>query len=346
MALQAGRMFAFSWNMDTDFITRSINCLEILGISREKIIESGQSFYAGIQPENHAQLQDLRNSLRPDCNSFQRGYKFTRPDGRNIWIEESGRGQFDSEGVLVRILGIAADVTHRHEMEMIRRESAARLVQWQEQDRARIARELHDDFGQRLAILSVTLDTLRLQDPAHLSVAKSKLDQAWHMVHELAVDLQRVTYDLHSGKVHHLGLSAALHSLCRDFSEQNPIALTFAGPPGRLPLKEQTELILYRISQEALRNIARHSEARSATVTLTDEPEIVRLVIFDDGKGLDPGQAEKSKGLGLISIRERVSMLGGKMEVRSSPGRGMTLEVIVPVESAPFNLPENGRVAI
>ena len=333
LAMQAGRMFVFDWELSSDALVRSVECIEMLGIARHQSRETGATFLERVHPEDRQTFAELPRFLRPDNRSYQRTYRVVRPDRTVVWVEERGRGQFDTAGRLTRIVGVAADITARREEELARRDWASRLVELQEQDRARIARELHDDIVQRLVLLAVTLERLKLHVPEQLAAMKEQLSEAWKYLHETATDLQRVSHELHSARLQHLRLPAALQSLCNDLRKQHSINATFDGPP-HMPLDESTELTLYRISQEALRNVTKHSRARRVTLELSRDSSGLRLRIFDDGVGFDSGRMIQGKGLGLTSMKERLAVIGGSLSIQSAPGKGTDLEIRIPAQAA------------
>lgn len=331
LALQSGRMFAFEVLWETGILSRSLDGAAILGLPHGQASETWQRHLSRIHPEDRSRLENAISGLSSQRRSYQVTFRISRPDGRIVWLEESGRGEFGPDGRLTRITGVCADVTIRKEEEAARRDWADRLVHYQEQDRARIARELHDDIGQRIALLALRLDGLRMGIDGKQRALKSSLDDAWREVHELGLDLNRVSHELHTMKLGVLGLPAALRSLCHDFSTQNSVGTTFVGPPDGTSFGERTDLTVYRIAQEALRNVAKHSGARSAQLTLETDGTTLRFQVKDDGVGFEGPGGVRKPGLGLLSMQERLTIVGGTMAVESSPGGGTILTIQVPL---------------
>ena len=191
---------------------------------------------------------------------------------------------------------------------------AARLIVAQEQERGRIGRDLHDDVGQKLALLSIELD--RLQAPGRLS----------RLVGEIAQDVHDLSHELHPSKLETLGLITAIRSLCRDMSRKYGIAIEFRHKGGPRELALEVSLHLYRIVQEALHNIVKHSGAKEALVEVDVALDTFDLRIADHGCGFFPA-LDGQDGLGLASIRERVRIVGGRFAIHSSPGMGTRLGV-------------------
>lgn len=213
-----------------------------------------------------------------------------------------------------------------HEM----RDLAGRLINAQEDERRRIARELHDDFSQRLALLSVELDLLAAAPPDTPSSAPGRLGEMATHVRDLSSEVHRMAYELHPAKLDQLGLVSAARAFAREVSQQSGVPIAFE--PGAIPRELPPELALglYRILQEALQNTIRHSGAAEARVEFRAETERIHLSVSDTGRGFDVEQARREGGLGLSSMQERVRLLHGTLAVTSVPGRGTRIEVSVP----------------
>ena len=214
---------------------------------------------------------------------------------------------------------------------------SARLVQAREEEQRRIARELHDEVGQALSAVKVELAVAERRIErisgarALLAEAQSSADSAIHSVRDLS-------HLLHPSVLDDLGLVAALDSLVTDFRRRHHIAVEFLHQGHDHRLQAETERAAYRIAQEALTNIARHGEATTGDVRLTTDPASLTITIEDNGVGFDVADVErpgKRRGLGLLSIRERVAGLGGTVRIESAPGRGSRIEVALPALEPP-----------
>jgi signal transduction histidine kinase len=210
------------------------------------------------------------------------------------------------------------------------RKLAALLIAAQEEERRRLARELHDDTSQTLAALAIELASLHRKAAGTDHGVRSGLQSVENSVHRLAEGIHDMSRLLHPSILDDLGLEAAIRTECERVSEREgfPVVFEVLDLPAELP--KDTALTLYRITQEALHNIAKHAEAQSAHVLLQGEDEYVTLEIEDSGKGFDPEQARQSSGLGLISMGERVRLLGGVLRVDSKPRSGARIRVEAP----------------
>ena len=214
------------------------------------------------------------------------------------------------------------------------RNLSQRLLGEQEAERARIGRELHDDIGQQLTILSIGLDRIR-SDPERAHNPQ-RLAQALDITQSISTSVRELSHRLHPSRLQLIGLVAGLDNLRRDLSPPHlPIAFNHRDVPAEID--PNIALCLFRVAQEALGNAVKHSDARNVWVDLTGGPSSVTLTISDDGKGFDVDLAPKA-GLGLMSMRERVESAGGVLEIHATPGSGTRLRVTVPTqvsESAP-----------
>lgn len=213
------------------------------------------------------------------------------------------------------------------------RDLAGRLINAQEGERMRLARELHDDFSQSLALLSVELEMFGRQSDPPPDELNNRMQEFSAQVKELSSDVHRVSHELHPAKLEQLGLAAAVRGFCKELSVAHQIAVRFE--PGEMPpfLPNHFALCLYRVVQEALQNVVKHSHATGATVRLDFRDGEVRLQIVDDGDGFDPATVQRGGSLGLVSMRERVRLVNGTLTVESKPGAGTRVEVRLMVPS-------------
>jgi signal transduction histidine kinase len=212
---------------------------------------------------------------------------------------------------------------------------AGRLIAAQESERHRIARELHDNLGQKLSLLCMDIDGLGAQTgvtPAALAQGIASLsERARDIVH----DVHCLSHDLHPPKLELLGLSPAVADLCRDVSSRSGVRIEFRQSVESPRVSGDAALCLFRVTQEALQNVVKHSGSKTATVYVTQAHRHIRLQVADDGKGF-AGGSNSGVGLGLLSMRERVHLAGGRIVIRSVPGRGTRVAVTLPTAPPPI----------
>jgi signal transduction histidine kinase len=242
------------------------------------------------------------------------------------------RGISDLRDANQRLSRADAEVTQHKVTEAALSMLSGRLMEAQEQERARIARELHDDLAQQAAALAVELhDVLRMVPSgtnAHVRV-RQICDQST----DLARGIQLVAQSLHSAKLELLGLAPAAASLCRDLSTRHPVKIDFTAEGVPENLSKDTALCLFRVLQEALSNAIRHSGGPQVIVTLRGTPKAIHLDVVDSGVGFDAETMSESRGLGLISMKERLNLVDGELHLESHLGAGTTVRARVPVRS-------------
>jgi signal transduction histidine kinase len=201
-----------------------------------------------------------------------------------------------------------------------------RLIEAQERERIRISRELHDDIGQRLAMLTSGLQQLK-EDPFE---ARGRIAELQKQSAEIADDIQSLSHELHSSKLQVLGLAVATKSFCQEFETQQKVEINFRSDDLPTPLPPDISLCFFRVLQEALRNAAKHSGVRHFEVRLWGTSGEIQLTVSDSGLGFDTEAAKTSRGLGLVSMAERLKMLNGTFSIESRPQHGTTIHARVP----------------
>jgi signal transduction histidine kinase len=257
-----------------------------------------------------------------------------RSDGGVIWLEESGHGFFDAKGKLLRTIGLVADVTDRKLAEEAISGVSRRLIEAQEQERARIARELHDDLSQRMALLQIGLEQFEKEMPGLSSRARQQLHDLAEASAEVSSAIHDISHELHPSKLDILGLVASIRSFCREFSQQHKLAVQFVHHEIQEEIPPDVSLCLFRIVEEALQNIVKHSGAGDANVELSGHGNQIDLCISDSGTGFSPKSARVESGIGLISMRERLRLVGGHLSVESGASFGTQIHVRIPLSSA------------
>ena len=259
---------------------------------------------------------------------FNMEYRLRRSDGEYRWVLDSGAPRFDVDGQFAGYLGSATDVTGHRLAEDALSNLNRRLLESLENERSRIARELHDDFAQRMALMAIELDSLgnALRNQEDMQVRVQRL---YDRAAQLSSDLQDVSHNLHPGKLEYLGLVAAADVFCRDMSAQHYVTVDFRHEAVPEHISKAIALGVFRVLQEALTNAVKHARTHEFTVTLRGEGDVISLEVVDRGIGFDV-QAH-GRGLGLLSMRERLALIGGGIAIDSQPGHGTAVRVHVPL---------------
>jgi PAS domain S-box-containing protein len=256
--------------------------------------------------------------------------RWDRKDGTTLWVRWEVRPWKTSNGSIGGLLILAEDITHRKQMQDELSTMSRKLIEAQEQERARIGRELHDDINQRLAVLGIKLKQMQ-DNPAEVG---SRLQELRKQTTEISNDVQALSRELHSSKLEYLGIVAAMRSFCKEFGDQQGMEVDFGSHdlPSPLPSPE-ISLTLFRVLQEALHNAAKHSGVSHFEVQLWGRPGEIDLTVSDSGAGFDTQATKEGRGLGLTSMQERLKSVGGELCIESQPQRGTTIHARVPLSS-------------
>src|ERR1022692_2418881 len=283
--------------------------------------------------------------------------RYITKDGRFLWGQLTVSQAKNKDGTPAKyMVGMVVDISDRKRAELelmvahrqLMRELAERtraeaeivrlserLITAQEEERTRIARELHDDLSQQIAGLGIALSNIRRQIPADLREARDQAERAYHKLLTIGEGIRHLSHELHPAIIEHSGLVSALESYCTEFELLTKVSATVQAQGQFEDLSAKTQLGIYRIAQEALYNIWRHADVKEAEICLARVEERIHLQISDRGVGFDPAQPSKDAGLGLVSMRERARLLGGSFSFQSSPGKGTTIAADIPIDSAP-----------
>ena len=292
----------------------------IFGFSRDEVIgRNGIDLI--VSPEHQFSVRSIFSDLQTGAGGQYSTNENVRKDGSRVTCEWFNTPLKGKRGV-VGTMSLVHDISDRTIAEKSLRELSGRLLRAQEEERCRIARELHDDIGQQIAILGI-----------HLHEGRTSQTELYEHVKDLGHSLSKISHELHSSRLDLLGLRAAAQAACQEFSKDHQIQVTFLCSNLPLDLDSEVALCLYRILQEGLHNIQKHSNAAFAQVELLGKQNEVLLRISDDGCGFDTASESNWQGLGLISMRERMHSIGGQLRIKSNPGQGTTVEVVAPLRT-------------
>jgi len=292
--------------------------------------ELGADWVATVHPDDMDQCIRTFDSSFERRTPFKMEYRVRRHDGKYRLIVDVGVPRFELDDTFAGYIGSCVDETDRRAGEQALRTVSGRLIEAQEKERKRIARELHDDINQRLALLSIQLQ--RLQNTPHISAAelRKRLGELFKQTSEISSGTQALSHRLHSANLDYLGLVPAIKSFCDELAEHQGVRIAFIHTDVPAPVSSQAALGLFRVVQEGLHNAIKHSGVRDFEVRLLGRPEEIELTIRDSGAGFAAEAAPHATGLGLISMRERIHLLEGTLEIKSQPKLGTELIVRIP----------------
>jgi PAS domain S-box-containing protein len=292
--------------------------------------ELGNGWAEGVHAEDLRRCLDTYTQAFDRREEFRMEYRLRRHDSEYRWLLDIGVPRFDQERSFVGYIGTCVDITDRKLAETALASVSRRMIEAQEQERTRIARELHDDIGQRLALFATNLPQLH-QGPADLPGVRSHVGELKNQISEIATDIQTLSHRLHSSKLEYLGLATAMRSFCEEFGEQQKVQIDFETHDLPSTLSPDISLCFFRVLQEALHNSAKYSGVRHFEVRSWGTPNEVHLTVSDFGSGFDIEAAKAGRGLGLISMDERLKILNGTLSIESQLKRGTTIHAFVPL---------------
>lgn len=341
---------AYLWMADPEEENSFINAsfAKFLGSDHTRLSKTWSDY---IHPEDTARAR--ANFL--DCvrrqSEYMNEFRMRRYDGEYRWVVSKGAPRFSANGTFLGFAGSVMDLTGRRLAEQKLREAnaslaaelaestrkeqeiqelSARLIHAQEEERKRLARELHDDLSQQIAALSIATGNLKRQIPEERVEARAQSDRIHGKLVQLADAVRRMSHELHPAILQYSGLAAALRSYCEEFGALTGIHVSLQIQGSFEGVGAEVALCLFRVAQEALRNVAKHARVSTAAVELQRAGGVLQLTISDAGAGMETGRAASKAGLGLLNIQERARLAKGRVEIRSSPGQGTVVTVQVP----------------
>lgn len=322
---------------------------KFLGTEHDKL---GTDWIARVHPEDLERARSQYLECVANRREFKAEFRVRRSDGQYRWVVSTGIPRFGKDGESLGYAGSMVDVTERKEAEAQLREAnsalvdelrdrtraeeevhalSARLIQLQEEERSRLARDLHDNLSQTIAALSIGVSNVKRKLPSE-SPALGECDRIQQRLAHLAQSMRQLSHQLHPSVLEHAGLIPALQSYCRELADLTSHRVLFRAESAFNHFSPEASLCVYRVAQEALQNSIKHSGVKEAEVVLSTKNGLLTLTVSDQGVGI--AGATTGRGLGLVSIKERARLVNGTIEVRSSPGEGVTIELQVPTSEA------------
>jgi PAS domain S-box-containing protein len=317
-------------SLDGRFLAVNRTFCQYLGYTEQELLR--MTVKDVTQPEDWPLFSAKLEEAIATGTSFQRFEKRCRhKSGCTVYTESSALLIQSPDGKPQYFVGEAINVTERKMAEQSLADANRRLIDAQEEERARIARDLHDDINQRLALLAIGIEQLRQSSPESSAALGERVGELLRQTDEISADIQSISHQLHPSKLEYLGIVSAIKSFCQESEEKRKITIHFSNENIPATIPREVSVCLFRVLQEALRNAMKHSGVRRFKVCLQGTPGGIRLRVSDSGVGFDIESVNSPRGLGLISMRERVRLVQGTLSIGTTPGGGTTIDAFVPI---------------
>ena len=333
LAMKSGKTVAWDWDIKSGRDSWVGDLQTQFGIPSDTYVGRVEDFHRRIHPEDRERVAKAVKDAMNNRTPYSAEFRILQPDGTVRWVSAEGEFSYAANGEPERMLGISVDITQRKWAEDALSNVNRKLIEAQEMERTRIARELHDDLCQRLALLAVELELVETSPTDSVSEVQSHIAELRTRVVEISRDIQALSHELHSSKLEYLGIVAAMRSFCKEFGDKHRMEIGFKSHDLPSPSPE-ISLSLFRVLQEALRNAVKHSGVHHVEVHLWGTTDEIHLTVRDAGTGFDTKNTKEGQGLGLTSMQERITLVNGDLSIDSRPMRGTVIHARVPVSVA------------
>jgi PAS domain S-box-containing protein len=329
-AQRLAQVGSWRWDPATDTVTWSE---ELYRIARRDPNLPAVTF------SEHPQLYSAESWERLRCaveealrtgTAYELELEMIRSDGIKRWISARGEAQRDTSGRIVRLRGTVQDITERKQAEEALSALKRRAIGAEERERNRIAKDLHEDIGQRLALLAIEIEQLNTEAPNQSLEARSRMDAVWSQTLDILTDVKASAHELHSPRLEYLGIAEVMKCFCKEFGERKKVEIDFSSRDLPSLIPQEDSICLFRVLQEGLYNGVQHSGVQRFEVRLWGTADEIHLTVSDAGTGFSPEAARMGQGLGLVRIEERLKLVKGTFLIESQPMRGAAIHAIVP----------------
>jgi PAS domain S-box-containing protein len=336
----------WDWDIASDNLYWSDEIYRIFDIDPVKFEGTYEAFLNSVNPDDRAHVMKSVDEALNEKKPYSIEHRIILPDGTERIVQEHAVVTFNDDGRPIRMFGVVQDVTsYQHTLlELIKKEQeylrsqmdlrklAGRLITAQENELRRLARDLHDDLTQKLAVTAIEAGSIEQGFKDLPGPVLQKIVRIKEQLIKISKDVHNLSRDLHPSILDDLGLERAVQLECSNFSSRTGIAVVFT--PKNIPgnMSSEISLSIYRIIQEGLSNIVKHADTKNAYVFLEAYDHSILLTVRDTGAGFDQNDVRQQAALGLGSIRERVRLVNGQSSITSSPGKGTSIEVKIPLK--------------
>jgi PAS domain S-box-containing protein len=333
-AQRLAKVGSWQWEPQADVVTWSRELYLIAGRDPNLPAVSYKEHSTLYTAESWGRLRQAVEEALLTGKPYELDLEMIRADGTRRWLIGRGEARRDASGRVVQLRGTVQDITDRKNANDALASWGRRLIEAQEQERTRVARDLHDHISQRVALLAIQLEQLKADIPSPTVEFLSQMDEIRTQTSLMAAEVQTLSHGLHSPKLEYLGLVAAMKDFCAEFSARQKVKASFTHKDVPRTVPKEISLCLFRVLQEALQNALKHSGVRRFEVRLRGASDLIELTVRDSGAGFDPKTAMTNWGLGLVSMHERLQLVQGELSIESQPKRGTRIHASVPLSAS------------
>jgi len=328
-AQRIARVGSWEWEISTNKLHWSDEMYRIFGFNSPEIVPTLETFMKMVHPEDREFVQKSIDEALNEAVLYNADHRIVLPDGTERVVHEQGEVEYDDEGHPLRFVGTTHDVTELKQTEEKLRALSRRLLRLQEDERRSIGQDLHDEVGQSVTVLKLLLDkAVRTAGPG----VKETVAQAVSVTDELVRQIREISSELSPRMLDDLGLLPSLLWQVEKLKERTGIAIDFKHSGLDLDIPPEVAITAYRIIQEALTNATRHSGTEDILLDISIENNNLKVWVEDHGQGFDFVNMRPDMSNGIIGMEERAGLLGGSIEIDTSPGYGTTLWVTIPFD--------------
>jgi PAS domain S-box-containing protein len=330
---------SWEWDPDTGRVSWSSELYRILGVLPQDLPPSFENYLERVHPEDRQQSGAMVARALMDSRGFSMLERIVRPGGEVRYLRSQGEVVRNERGKPIKILVACVDITEQRHSEAALRQAAQdlhgltrRLVQAEEAERRRLARELHDRVGQSLSALNINLDIVSRESHALTPALRQRLDDSLGLVDSTLQSIENVMAELRPPLLDEYGLGAALGWHAEEFARRTGVRVAVAdrNPAQSKNARPEAAVALFRIAQEALNNVLKHARATNVRLEVSATDEELILHVEDDGQGFELASARRGRW-GMTTMRERAEAAGGQLHIASSPGEGTRIHARVPL---------------
>jgi PAS domain S-box-containing protein len=333
LVMESGHSVAWDWDIKSGRDSWFGDLQSMFGVSSDTYVGRVEDFHRRVHPlDREGVAKAVKNAMNGHL-PYAAEFRILWADGTVRWVAAKGTFYYAPNGDPERMLGVAVDITERKLAEEAVSGVSRRVIEAEERERNRIAKDLHEDIGQRLALLAIEIEQLKTEPPDQSNEMLNRMDLVWKQTLEVLTDVKVSAHELHSPRLEYLGIAAVMRSFCEEFGKRRKVEIDFRSHDLPSLVPPDISLCLFRILQEALYNAVKHSRVWRFEVQLWGESENVNLRVSDGGVGFELETATEGRKLGLFRMEERVKLLKGSLSIKSQPQRGTSIHAQIALTS-------------